>query len=72
MMDWVEHSIKILEGEIEVDMFTKGWAEKSLKQRVKDLTPLIHECTLKGIDLSKLCPELNNEWNKIVMLTRNK
>ena len=32
MMDWVEHSIKILEGEIEVDMFTKGWAEKSLKQ----------------------------------------
>ena len=72
MMDWVEHSIKILEGEIEVDMFTKGWAEKSLKQLVKDLTPLFHECTLKGIDLSKLCPELNNEWNKIVMLTRNK
>jgi len=72
MMDWVEQSIKILEGEIEVDMFTKGWAEKSLKQRVKDLTPLFHECAIKGIDIAKLCPELNNEWNTIVMLTRNK
>ena len=71
-MDWVEHSIKILEGEIETDSFTKDFAFKSLNQRVKDLAPLFHECAIKGIDIAKLCPELNNEWNTIVMLTRNK
>lgn len=71
MKDWIEYSIKILNDEqCEVDMFTKVWALKSLESREKELAPLLHECALKGIDLSKLCPELNNEWNEIVMTIR--
>jgi len=71
MKDWVEYSIKLLNDEYsEVDPFTKGWALKSLESRKKELAPLFNECALKGIDLSKLCPELNNEWNEIVMTIR--
>ena len=71
MKDWVEYSIKLLNDEnSEVDPFTKGWALKSLESRKKELAPLFNECALKGIDLSKLCPELNNEWNEIVMTIR--
>jgi hypothetical protein len=71
MKDWIEYSIKILNDEqSEVDMFTKGWALKSLESREKELAPLFNECALKGIDISKLCPELNNEWNEIVMTIR--
>lgn len=71
MKDWIEYSINILNDEqSEVDMFTKGWALKSLEEREKELAPLFNECALKGIDIAKICPELNNEWNEIIMITR--
>lgn len=71
MKDWIEYSIKILNDEqSEVDVFTKGWALKSLEEREKELTPLFNECALKGINIDKICPELNNEWNEIVMTIR--
>jgi hypothetical protein len=71
-MDWVEHSIKILEGKIKTDDFTEKFAIHSLKKRIEELSPLFHECAIKGIDIATLCPELNDEWNTIVMITRNK
>lgn len=71
MKDWVEYSLKILNDEqSEEDMFTKGWALKSLEEREKELAPLFNECALSGIDIAKICPELNNEWNEIILTIR--
>ena len=69
-LDYIQYSIDVLQQK-EVDFNTKEYAIKTLKQRVKELTPLFNECALKGIDMQKICPELNSEWNTIVMLTRN-
>lgn len=69
-LDYVQYSIDVLQQK-EVDLNTKEYAIKTLKQRVQELTPLFNECALKGIDMQELCPELNSEWNTIVILTRN-
>ncbi len=69
-LDYIQYSIDVLQQK-EVDFNTKKYAIKTLKQRVKELTPLFNECALKGINMQDICPELNKEWNTIVMLTRN-
>jgi len=69
MNDIIRYCIEILENK-DSDNETKQWANNKIQLRINQLSPLFKECSLKGVDLSKLCPELNNEWNKIIMLTR--
>jgi hypothetical protein len=69
-LDYVQYSIDVL-SQKDVDSNTKEYAISTLKKRVKELAPLFTECAEKGIDMQQLCPELNLEWNTIVMLTRN-
>ena len=38
-----------------------------LRKRKLQLTPLFNECVEKGISMKELCPELNNEWNEIII-----
>jgi len=69
-LDYIQYSIDVL-NQNDTDKNTREYAINTLKQRVKELAPLFSECALKGIDVQELCPELNSEWNTIVMLTRN-
>ena len=69
-LDYIQYSIDVLSQE-DVDSNNKEYAISTLKKRVKELAPLFTECAEKGIDMQQLCPELNSEWNTIVMLTRN-
>jgi hypothetical protein len=71
MDKYIIRSLKIVSGEWIVDEQSFKHALNELKQRLKQLTPLFNECILKGISIEKLSPELNNEWNKII-LTINK
>lgn len=41
---------------------------KRINQRLYFLNPLIHELTLKGINLIDISKELNHEYNSLVML----
>lgn len=69
-LDYVQYSIDVLQKD-DIDISTRQYAIKTLKDRIKQLSPLFNECALKNIDMQELCPELNSEWNTIVMLTRN-
>lgn len=69
-LDYIQYSINVLMNN-DIDINTKKYAIKTLKERLNQLTPLFHECALKGIDMQEICPELKHEWNTIVMLTRN-
>jgi len=71
MDKYIIRSLKIVSGEWIVDEQSFKHALNELKQRLKQLTPLFNECFLKGISIQELSPELNNEWNKII-LTINK
>lgn len=41
---------------------------KRINQRLNFLNPLIHELTLKGINLIDISKELNHEYNTLIML----
>ena len=69
-LDYVQYSIDVLQKN-NIDVSTREYAIKTLKDRIIQLTPLFNECALKNINMQELCPELNWEWNTIVMLTRN-
>ena len=69
-LDYIQYSINVLNKK-DIDINTKEYAIKTLKERINQLSPLFNECALKNINMQDLCPELNSEWNTIVMLTRN-
>lgn len=69
-LDYVQYSIDVLQKD-DIDISTRQYAIKTLKDRIEQLSPLFNECALKNINMQEICPELNSEWNTIVMLTRN-
>jgi hypothetical protein len=67
MDKYIIRSLKIVSGEWIVDEQSFNHALKEIKERVKQLTPLFKECCLKGISIQEISPELNEEWNKLVL-----
>lgn len=49
----------------------KAWYKAKIIHRIKDLKPLVNECIQKNISLQKLDNDINNEWNKLIIM-RNK
>ena len=66
-MDYIERSLKIVNKELETDSNSFNHALDELKNRIKELTPLFNECIEKGISIQEISPELNNEWNEIIL-----
>jgi len=44
---------------------------KRINDRLTELHPLIHELTIKGINLIDLSKDLNHEYNTLIMIKRN-
>jgi hypothetical protein len=66
-MDYIRRSLDIVQGIIETDKNSFEHALNELKNRKQELTPLFNECALKDIRMIEICPELNNEWNEIIL-----
>jgi len=60
-------SLKIINGEFESDKGSFEFAINELSNRIKELTPLFNECIEKGISIQEISPELNAEWNEIII-----
>ena len=66
-MDYIKRSLKIVNKELETDSNSFNHALDELKNRITELTPLFNECFEKGISIQEISPELNNEWNEIIL-----
>lgn len=66
-MDFIKRSLKIVNKELETDSNSFNHALDELKNRIKELTPLFKECIEKGISIQEISPELNKEWNEIIL-----
>lgn len=55
----------------EFDDCQKAWYKAKIISRIRELTPLVNECIQKNISLQKLDNDINNEWNRLIMI-RNK
>ena len=55
----------------EFDDCQKAWYKAKIILRIKELTPLFNECIEKKIFLSDLDNDINNEWNRLILM-RNK
>ena len=69
-MDYIKRSLKIVNKELETDSNSFNHALDALdelKNRIKELTPLFNECIEKGISIQEISPELNKEWNEIIL-----
>lgn len=72
MDKYIIRSLKIVSGEWQVDQQSFNHALNELKKRVKQLMPLFNECCLKGISIQEVSPELNDEWNKLILTINGK
>ena len=66
-MDYIKRSLKIVNKELETDSNSFNHALDELKNRIKELTPLFNECIEKGFSIQEISPELNKEWNEIIL-----
>ena len=66
-MDYIKRSLKIVNKELETDSNSFNHALNELKNRIKELTPLFNECIENGISIQEISPELNKEWNEIIL-----
>lgn len=64
---WIENAIEIAKEKNVNDISILGHAITELRKRKLQLTPLFNECVEKGISIQELCPELNKEWNEIII-----
>lgn len=53
------------------DSEQKAWYKSKIISRIKELTPLFNECIEKNISLQDLDNDINNEWNRLILM-RNK
>ena len=74
MYTWFECRIryeKIVDGKMKkvtepylIEAYSYTEAEARI---IKELTPLFNECIEKGISIQEISPELNKEWNEIIL-----
>jgi len=64
---WIENAIEIAKEKNVNDISILEYAFTELRKRKLQLTPLFKECVEKGISIQELCPELNKEWNEIII-----
>jgi len=64
---WIKNAIEIAKEKNVNDISILEYAIKELRKRKLELTPLFNECVEKGISIEELCPELNKEWNEIII-----
>ena len=64
---WIENAIEIAKEKNVKDVSILEYALTELRKRKLQLTPLFNECVEKGVSMEELCPELNNEWNEIII-----
>lgn len=67
-MKYIERSLSILRGDISSNSDSYNHALEEIINRRDELKPLFNECCEKGISMQDLCPELNDEWNEIILL----
>jgi hypothetical protein len=49
----------------------KAFYKAKILYRISELKPLVNECTEKNVSLQKLDSDINNEWNRLILM-RNK
>jgi len=67
MDKYIKRSLLIVRGELETNDSSFNHALNELKNRKQELTPLFNECCLKGISIQEVSPELNEEWNELIL-----
>jgi hypothetical protein len=65
--NWIKNAIDISKEKKVSDICILEYALTELRKRKVELTPLFKECVQKGISIKEICPELNDEWNEIVI-----
>lgn len=64
-MDYIRRSLDIIQGKLPTDKNSFNHALKEIKDRRKEIVPLIKECFEKEIHLKELDQSLSDEWNEI-------
>ncbi len=70
-MNLIETSIYVYRNKKDFDESQINKALMVLQIRKTYLTPLFKECNDKGISMQDICPELNKEWNDIILTLSN-
>jgi hypothetical protein len=65
--NWIKNAIDISKEKKVSDIYILEYALTELRKRKVELTLLFKECVEKGISIKEICPELNEEWNEIVI-----
>jgi len=68
MDKYIKRSLLIIRGEFETNESSFNHALNELRNRIKELTPLFNECIEKCISIQEISPELNEEWNEIILV----
>lgn len=50
------------------DSTQKEYYKKKVLARIEELKPLVNECIEKNISLQELDNDINNEWNRLIVI----